>query len=207
MMRKHTDLNKRILTDCDGCLLNWEYAFRLWISEHGYEPKYEGDGKYHYGLDKTYGVSEEEMMDLVITFNESAAIGFLPPLRDAMYYVKKMHEEHGYYFHAITSMGDDPHAAKLREMNLNKLFGDTTFEKIVCLPTASTKQNILGQYKADGYNGYWIEDKISNALEGAELGFKALLMEHGHNMNHPHDDYTIVKNWKHIYEIIVKNGE
>lgn len=200
------DLNKRILTDCDGCLLNWEYAFRLWIAEHGYHPQND-HGKFHYDLAHTYEISSDEMMDLVRAFNESAAIGFLPPLRDAMYYVKKLHEEHGYYFHAITSLGDDPNAAKLREMNLKKLFGDTTFERVVCLPMSTPKNNILAQYKEEGYDGFWIEDKISNAVAGADLGFETLLMEHAHNMNDPHPSYTIVKNWKDIYEIIINTDE
>ena len=54
-------------------------------------------------------------------FNESAAIGFLPVLRDAMYWVKRLHEQHGYTFVCITSLSLDENAAKLREMNLQKM--------------------------------------------------------------------------------------
>ena len=28
--------DKVILTDCDGVLLNWEYAFITWMKRHGY---------------------------------------------------------------------------------------------------------------------------------------------------------------------------
>ena len=31
------NLNKVILTDCDGVLMNWEYAFNVWMQSHGYE--------------------------------------------------------------------------------------------------------------------------------------------------------------------------
>ena len=46
---------------------------------------------------------------MVKQFNESAAIGFMIPLRDAQwYYVKLLHEKHRYRFVAITSLSLDP---------------------------------------------------------------------------------------------------
>ena len=48
----------------------------------------------------------------------------------------------------------------------------------------------------------WIEDKIENALVGAEAGLDTLLMEHGHNMDCQHENITIVRNWKEIYEYL-----
>ena len=29
-------LKKIILTDADGVLFNWEYAFNIWMQEHGF---------------------------------------------------------------------------------------------------------------------------------------------------------------------------
>jgi hypothetical protein len=50
---------------------------------------------------------------------------------------------------------------------------------------------------------YWIEDKLSNAVLGLDLGLNAILVEHGFNM---HDDLPegMVKcvNWKEIYNHI-----
>jgi hypothetical protein len=65
-----------------------------------------------------YGIDRDQSFKLIKMFNESAAIGFLPPLRDAMYYVKRLHEEHGYVFHCVTSLSTDVNAGRLREMNL-----------------------------------------------------------------------------------------
>jgi hypothetical protein len=84
---------------------------------------------FNYNIGERYGIGHDQGRKLIKIFNESAAIGFLPPLRDAMYYVKRLHEEHGYVFHCITSLSLDPAAGKLREMNLAKLFGKTAFEK------------------------------------------------------------------------------
>jgi hypothetical protein len=135
-------------------------------------------------------------------FNESAAIGFLPRLRDAMYYVKRLHEEHGFVFHCITSLSTDINAQRLREMNLKKLFGDTVFERVVCLDTGADKNHALEEYADSGC--WWVEDKPENAQVGHDLGLKSILVEHGHNMNQV--DATkipVVKNWKEIFDLIV----
>jgi FMN phosphatase YigB (HAD superfamily) len=191
-----------ILVDCDGVLLNWEYAFEIWMEQHGFE-KIEG-GNLDYDISKRYGISREQCTRLIKLFNESAAIGFLPPLRDAMYYVDKLHREHGYVFHCITSVSIDPNSIKLREMNLRKLFGETVFQKIVCLDTGAPKDTALYPYRDTGC--WWIEDKISNAELGAELGLNSLLMEHGHNMHHYHDQVRTVKNWQEVYNIVIQTS-
>jgi hypothetical protein len=187
-----------ILVDADGVLLNWEYAFNIWLETHGFE-KLPG-GEFNYDIGTRYGISKDQGKRLIKMFNESAAIGFLPPLRDAIHYVKKLHEEHGYVFHCITSLSTDPNAQRLREMNLSKLFGDTVFQRVVCLATGADKDEALYPYRDTGC--WWIEDKPQNAELGANLGLNALLMEHGHNMNHYHDGVRTVKNWEEVYSII-----
>ena len=198
MKSKFKNLKKLILTDVDGCVLDWEWAFNVWMQEHGFEEV--PGSKLNYDMSIRYGIPREQVVKLIRIFNESAAIGFLPAQRDAMYYVKKLVEKHGFRFHAITSLSLDPNAQKLREMNLHKLFGPTAFERIVCLDTGADKDEALEEYEGTGL--YWIEDKISNAEAGYKYGLQSLLLEHGHNMTYYHPDIKIVKNWKHIYEHI-----
>jgi hypothetical protein len=190
-----------ILTDVDGVLLNWEYAFDTWMQTHGHS-KVEG-GQFKYNIGKRYNISDDQGKQLIKYFNESAAIGFLPPLRDVMYYVKKLHEKHGFVFHAITSLSLDKNAIHLREMNLKKLFGETVFEKIVCLDTGADKNDALMPYKDSGL--WWVEDKIDNCLVGTNLGLNSLLMEHGHNMDFDHEEIPRVKNWREVYDIVLGN--
>ena len=198
MKSKYQNLKKLILTDADGVLLDWEWAFNVWMQEHGFE---EGAGsKFSYDMVARYGIPREQVRKLIRIFNESAAIGFLPALRDAMYYVKRLHEEHGFRFHCITSLSLDPNAQKLREMNLNKLFGTSAFERVVCLDTGADKDEALQEYEGTGC--YWLEDKPENAECGYRYGLNPLLIEHGHNMHYYHEGITVVKNWKHIYEIV-----
>jgi hypothetical protein len=198
MKSKYKDLKKLILTDADGVLLDWEWAFNIWMQEHGFEEV--PGSKLNYDMSIRYNISREQVVKLIRIFNESAAIGFLPALRDAMYYVKRLHEEHGFRFHCITSLSLDSNAQKLREMNLNKLFGSTAFERIVCLDTGAHKDEVLEEYEGTGC--WWIEDKAENAVVGYNAGLRSLLVEHGHNMHHYHQGVTIVKNWKEIYQLI-----
>ena len=198
MKSKYKNLKKLILTDADGVLLDWEWAFNVWMQEHGFEEV--PGSKLNYDMSMRYGIPKEQVKKLIRLFNESAAIGFLPALRDAMYYVKRLHEEHGFRFHCITSLSLDPNAQKLREMNLNKLFGTSAFERIVCLDTGADKDEVLQEYEGTGC--YWLEDKIENAEAGYRAGLRSLLVEHGHNMHHYHEGITIVKNWKEIYQLI-----
>ena len=194
-------MKKIILTDADGVILDWEYAFDVWMQQHGFQ-KQDG-GKLVYSIGKRYGIDVEQGKKLIKIFNESAAIGFLPPLRDAMYYIKRLHEEHGYVFHCITSLSNDENAQELRTMNLRKLFGTTAFEKFIYLDTGADKDEVLEKYRGKGY--YWIEDKITNAQAGAKVGLKSLLMEHGHNMDFVGNDAQLVKNWKEIYDIVTNS--
>ena len=191
--------NKVILVDADGVLLNWEWAFGVWMEQHGHTSIENGNLLYDIG--DRYGIAKEQGKQLIKIFNESAAIGFLPALRDAMFYVKRLHEEHGYVFHCITSLSLDPNAGKLRRMNLEKLFGKTAFEQIICLDTGADKDEILVTYQGTGY--YWIEDKLENAVAGQQFGLNPILIEHGHNMQEilPEGVKKVV-NWKEIYEII-----
>ena len=188
--------DKLILVDCDGVLLDWEYAFDNWMARHGYTIVSDG----FYKMDVKYGLEKKEANRLIRMFNESAWIRKLPPLRDAIKYVKMLHQEHGYIFHAITSLSNDDYAQHLRTKNLIEMFGPTVFERYVYLDTGADKDDALLPYKDSGC--YWVEDKPENAEVGLDLGLESILMKHDHNK-----DYTgsaiQVANWKSIYEIIV----
>lgn len=187
---------KLILTDCDGVILNWEYAFNIWMEDHGYTMV--ENGNFIYNVAKRYGLEREEGSKLVRFFNESAAIGFLPALRDAEHYVKLL-ANLGYRFHVITSLSRDPNAQRLRTANLEKLFGPV-FDKFIYLDCGEDKDRVLEQYKGTGL--WWIEDKPANADAGLAVGLKSLLMEHAFNL-HYDGAAPFVKNWEHIYSIIV----
>jgi FMN phosphatase YigB (HAD superfamily) len=186
--------DKVIVTDVDGVLLDWSYAYNRWMIEKGYESKIHDE----YDISTVYGVTKEESRKLVRQFNESATTGWLPAFRDSIKYVKKIHEDKGYVFHAVTSMSTNRHAVILRKMNLRRLFGENIFEKIECLDTGADKDEALEEYRDSGV--VWVEDKVKNADLGVKMGLHSILMDHIHNRDTDH--LIKVANWKEIYEMV-----
>lgn len=175
-------LNKTILIDCDGVLLNWIDSFIVWMSGKGY-PTYDehfGD----YGLHNWFQLSEEKINELVLQFNESVEIGFLNPLPGAIEYVSKLVND-GYRFVVITSMTDNPYSRNLRSWNLVRVFGDV-FDDLICLPLRKCKKEELAKLKAmfgPSVKTIWIDDHIYNAEVGQELGFETIVFGALHNKN------------------------
>jgi len=192
---------KVILTDCDGVLLDWEYAFTQWMHRHGYDPVDETQ----YNVGKRFNLERPFSKKLVRMFNESASIRKVPPLRDAIKYVRKLHEEHGYVFHAITSLSNDQYAQHLRTKNLIELFGPTAFEKYTYLDCGADKDEALAVYK--NTECWWVEDKVENAVVGAKVGLNSILMAHTHNADLSSTQAMLIRarvqNWKQIYDLII----
>jgi hypothetical protein len=193
-------LNKVILTDCDGVLLNWEASFTTWMAQKGYN-KIDAD---EYDVAKSYGLSKAESKPLVRQFNESAWMGYLPALRDARSGIAKLVEA-GYEFVCITSLSLDENAKKARVKNLQSIFGKDVFtmENVVCLDTGADKDEALAEYAGLGL--YWIEDKTENAKLGVDLGLQSILVNHGHNQDCDNTNIKRVANWAEIVSIVTNS--
>jgi FMN phosphatase YigB (HAD superfamily) len=189
---------KVILTDVDGVLLDWLFAYTQWMDKHGYTVVKGGENEYD--VTKRYGLGQVEKERLVRMFNESAWIRKLPPLRDAIKYVKKLHEDHGYVFRVISSLSNDYYAQHLRTKNLIEMFGPSVFESFVYLDTGADKDEALEQYRDSGC--FWIEDKPENAILGQKIGLKSILVAHDFNNVKEAQWLPRVATWKEIHEII-----
>lgn len=195
--------NTTILTDIDGVVLDWEEAFLTWMDFNGHDASVQQ--KKYYSIAKAFDLTEDKAKQLVRQFNASASIGFLPPLRDAQYYIKLLHEKYRYNFVAVTSLSLDPFAQQLRERNLKKLFGNA-FAKCICLDTGADKDEMLADLSKRFSGCYWIEDKPENADVGFKVGFESLLMEHGFNMDYK-GPAQVVKNWEDITDLIISRED
>lgn len=194
--------SKLILTDVDGVLLHWEWMFDIWMNKHGYTKNIHNA----YSIAESYKLSEAEGERLCTMFNETVYIRNLPPYRDAIRYTRKLHEDHGYVFHAITSISNDPLVIESRVENLYRVFGRSMFFDITCLHPTVSKAEILKQYKYS--NCFWVEDHLENAAIGTDLGLQTLLMNQTYNhttsLNSGRHKYIMrVNNWKQIYERVV----
>ena len=176
-----------ILVDCDGVLCDWEYSFTQWMHHQGYETY----DSFMYDVAKRFNLEKPAASKLVKQFNESAAIAFLPPLRDAVYYMKRLNMLHGYRFHCITSLSDDKYAQRLRYQNLDLLFGRELWDEVICLPCGADKNEALEPYRDS--ECFWVEDKPENAELGKSMGLNSILVAHDHNNYYTG---TVPRYWK-----------
>tara|TARA_B100001939_G_C16935429_1_gene615820 strand:- start:1586 stop:2170 length:585 start_codon:yes stop_codon:yes gene_type:complete len=192
-------MDKRIILDCDGVLLDWAYAFDVWMVEHGYS-KISNTNQY-YEQTRRYGISQVEAVSQIKRFNESGCVGFIPAFRDSVEYVTKL-SELGWKFEVISCLDKDKYAQKLRQKNLLHLFGDV-FDFIDCALdfTVGKEQYLLDRYK--GKNYYWIEDSVDHAESGKRVGLNSIVMDHPYNKEW---DGPRVKNWKEVYQIITHDS-
>lgn len=194
-------MSKIILTDVDGVLLDWEKGFNSWVKEKGFVAKNATEKVYD--ISHRLGVSKEKGMKLVEEFNHCLQQGMLEPIRNAVYYVRKMYQE-GWRFVAITALSEAEHAKALRLHNLENVFGKGIFKELVCLPTAGDKTEALSRYKNSGL--IWIEDKFENAVLGEKLGLFSVLIKHPHN-SYQDSNIPCVDCWESVYEIAIKSLE
>ena len=188
---------KIILTDVDGVILDWAKGFDQFLEQH-YKIKVKDPTQYTAHL--RWEGTREQMKTLTWHFNMSAWMRYLEPLRDSVEIIKKLGQE-GWKFIAITSMHTDEYSHKLREQNLQDLYGNV-WEKVICLLTGADKDQALLPWKDSGY--VWVEDKFTNAVLGADMGLQSVLMKHDFNAYMDDTRVTKVDNWQQIYYYINK---
>ena len=184
---------KKIITDCDGVLLDWAFAFDVWMREQGYFRLPNTD--HYFSQAKRYGISENEALDKVHEFNQTGALGYIPAYKDSVEYVTRLGRE-GWRFDVVTMIGKDKYAHRLRKINLQHLFGDV-FDEIYCAGDfRKPKKEILKPYT--GLNYIWVEDRLDYANDGLEVGLDTIVMDWPYNREGW--EGKRVKSWKEIYD-------
>lgn len=192
---------KKILSDCDGVLLDWNYSFEKWMKYH-FDLEVKDETKYkitdRYG--STWNLESDSKFYLPKVFCNSSRIGTLKPMNDSVLYVKKLYEEFGITIDVVTSLSLDPESVKLRQQNLQNVFGNA-IDRIVCLDTGADKDEALEEWRNSDL--IWVEDKTENAILGAEMGLDAFIIDHPYNRDCQDPRVKRVKGWKEIYNYIV----
>ena len=187
---------KKIITDCDGVLLDWAFAFDVWMREQGYFRIPNTD--HYFSQAKRYGISESEALGLVHDFNQTGALGYIPAFKDSVEYVTRLARE-GWRFDVVTMIGKDKYAHRLRKINLQHLFGDV-FDEIYCAGDfTKSKRSILEKYKDTNY--VWIDDRVDYCRDGDKVGLKTFCMDWPYNR---HYKGNRVKSWKELYDTTFK---
>ena len=189
-------VNKTILTDCDGVLLDWETKFETWMKRLGY--KLNASRLNVYSISEQYGINDQTSMELIARFNSGSDFESLTAWRDSVKYVQRLHTE-GWNFVVITTAGTHPWTPGLRKSNLDKIFGEGIFNEIHVLPLHSDKGVVLKNYQDSKL--FWIEAKPSNAELGLRYGLSPLLMSVAHNADYK-GPVPVVNNWAEIYKLV-----
>ncbi len=186
-----------IVTDVDGVLLYWEHGFHMWMIDNGYKQTRQG----FYEIHDMYDISVKEADTLVQCFNESAALRRLPPVKDAIKYVRKLHEEHGYVLHCISAIPNTRDMYDARMENLQSVFGKTVVENLILCGSSKNKPEYLKRYNDTGCA--WIEDLTVNAEYGLAYNMKCILMDRHYNKDDKQDPRVKrVSSWNEIYSLI-----
>lgn len=187
-----------IVSDVDGCMLYWEHGFHMWMVDNGYEAKRSG----FYEIHDKYDLTVSEADSLVRAFNESAALRRLPPVKDAIKYIRKLHEEHGYVFHCISAIPDTRDMYDARLENLQNVFGKNVVERLVLCGSSKNKKDLLKRYH--NTDCMWIEDLKENVEYGLDYNMRCVLMNRHYNINDKEDPRVKrVSTWKEIYSLAV----
>lgn len=185
-----------ILVDYDGVCANWAHSFNMWMLSNNFKET----NSTAYEVRDKYSISEEDARHWFHMFKESSALSRLPPLRDAIKYIRKLHEEHGYVFHCITAVPDTPEVYNQRMTNIHNLFGKTAFERLICCGSSKNKPLHLELYRDSDIA--WIEDHSDNVNAGIEMGLRGFLMSQDYNLDYV-GPATRIQNWKQFYELYV----
>jgi len=198
--------NKKIIvTDCDGCLLDWWSGFFDHMYELGYERLPNTDHDYTLRKKFSGNLSESQIIKIVKEYNSSDKFQNLQPHKDAKTYVKKL-ADLGFKFHVVSSFSDRPEDIEKRRKNLINVFGDC-FEQIIGLSVDKSKQHALRSNYGDT-EYLWIEDHFKNAEAGHEEGLRAILIDMPYNRQYnssmiPRTSYE--NPWRDIYYVALKH--
>lgn len=193
------ECKKYILVDVDGVLLDWRTAFFDWMREKGHEPA--ADDLDEWQLDQAFPSLESVgIVQYIRQFNESARIGFLKAYPDAKEYINKL-KGHGFGFIAVTAMGTDQCACALRMRNLIDEF-NFNFDLHVFTDLGESKKSALKNLRDTYRVECWVEDKVSNAVDGADLGIPTYLIKRFQRNTTADPRIIVVSDWKGIYNTL-----
>ncbi|CAB4241732.1 5'(3')-deoxyribonucleotidase [uncultured Caudovirales phage] len=192
-------MDKILLTDCDGVLLDWEAKFETFARRLGYQ--FKDNYANTYSIGEQLGIGHEESHDLIAKFNHSSDFESIPPWRDSVEGIAKFKAD-GWKIIIITTAGLHPWTYGLRRSNLDNVFGVGAIDELYVLDMHGDKGEVLVNYNGSGL--YWIEDKPSNAELAYKYGLKPLLMDNLHNSSYK-GNVPRVNSWKEIYSIVTND--
>lgn len=190
--------SKVILTDVDDAILDWSSPFIEWVKGRpDLKPVCENLRDCE-NIEAWLGCDYSLTRELIHEFNTHPEIWpNFQPLPGAQEAVSRLADA-GYKFVAITACDTDDWTREHRWNNLQRAFGGA-FDTLHCVGLGGSKWEHLARYRPT----YWVEDKWSHAVDGAELGHQSILMSYVHSEQYQDDRIIKVNNWTEIADRIL----
>lgn len=190
------------ILDCDGVLLNWRDSFALWSVENKFLRSQDDWNPNEWVFEPQCDTPISKLIEI---FNSTYHISKLPPIQDAINGVKYLKEK-GYDLKVCTAFSNSYQAMKMREENLNNVFGKGTFTDVFSVPLGSSKLDIIGKYDFD--DTVYIEDTPSALNLALDIGYSPnnlFLIPHPYNKVDcgRMESYGVhIENWNCIKEVL-----
>ena len=189
-------MTKVILTDLDEVIFDWQGPFEKWATEvKGYNP--ELPLRNFWDIERWLGLTYEEGRELIQEFNHLESFGDLKPLPRVVENVLLLADK-GYKFVAITACASDEWTHQTRWRNLRRCFGHV-FDTLHCVGLSQPKTDYLTRYQPT----WWVEDKATHAVAGADLGHYPFLINYSWNEYEKDERVMRVLNWDEIASTIL----
>jgi uncharacterized HAD superfamily protein len=189
-------MSQVILTDLDEVIFDWQGPFEKWATGvKGYTPEF--PLRNFWDIERWLNLTYEQGRELIEEFNHLESFGDLKPLPHVVENVLKLSDA-GYKFVAITACAADDWTHQTRWHNLRRCFGHV-FDTLHCVGLSQPKADFLKRYAPT----YWVEDKATHAVTGADLGHSPFLINYRWNEYETDKRVTRVSDWREISSTIL----
>ncbi|MBF84533.1 MAG: hypothetical protein CL489_08670 [Acidobacteria bacterium] len=186
-------MSKFLLTDIDGCVLNWHKGFISFCEMLGFKLDKNSDHTDYDMATWFTNMSSEQFRGLVTLFNNSQFSNLCPPLSDAGTYLPLIAKNHR--VEALTAFGDRPEQKEMRKNLINALFPNV-FDEIHVIDLQECKRSYLERIKPD----IFIEDSLRHADSSLELGIETWMIKTPYNDSDKHQYLDKYEPWKDLYK-------
>ncbi len=197
---------KIILTDVDGVLLDFPAQMTVFLNEQKNANIKLEDWQKSYWIHDLLGCTVEEASQMAVEFSHSDYFKHLPAKECALEAVENLAND-GWRFIAITAAGtgcgnqDVKRVHSNRFENLEKHFG-SVFDDL----HITNFRNCKGPKLEEFDSAWWIEDSVSHANAGHDIGHKSIIIESNHYDPEKNIyNLPLVKTW-HEIEALVRSG-
>lgn len=188
-------MSKFLLTDVDGCVLNWHVGFIRFAEQLGFivDPTKFGD---NYDMSTWFtNMTTEQFRRLTKLFNNSQFSNLCQPYKDAMEWLPRIAKNNR--VEALTAFGNRPEQKEMRMQLLHAVFPNV-FDEIHVIDLGECKKQYLKRLRPD----LFVEDSLNHANSAIELDIETWVVPTAYNVSDKHDYLDQDEPWYSLYKII-----